>query len=146
MEGVAMEISGEMRILVVDDVKVHLSLMRAGLRRIDPFMIVDLVESIAEAQGSMAENSYDAVICDWMMPGGGGHDLLEWMRKRPHYAYVPFVMMSARDENDDVIKAFVEFGVDDYVVKPFTPDVVYQKVTAAIVRVRNKRVLRRGES
>lgn len=140
-----MEISGELRILVIDDVKVHLSLMRAGLRRIDPFMIVDLVESIEEAQTSLAENTYDAVICDWMMPQGRGHELLQWMRKRPHFAYVPFVMMSARDENDDVIKAFVEFGVDDYVVKPFTPEVVYQKVTAAIVRVRNKRALQRRE-
>lgn len=129
--------SDELRLLIVDDVQVHLYLMRTGLLRIAPCMCIDLARSLNEAQASLAENAYDAVVCDWMMPGGGGHELLQWMRKRPHYNRVPFIMMSARDGSNDVIKAFVEHGVDDYVTKPFTPDIVHQKVLAAIGRAGN---------
>jgi len=130
--------TGELRLLIVDDVQVHLFLMRTGLRRIDPFMCVDLAASVKEAQASLIENTYDAVVCDWMMPDGGGHELLQWMRRRPHFNRVPFIMISARNDGNDVIKAFVEHGVDDYVIKPFSPDIVYQKVLSSIDRVGNR--------
>jgi len=129
-----------LRLLIVDDVKVHLFLMRTGLLRIDPFMIVDVAASMKEAQVSLTENTYDAVVCDWVMPGGGGHELLQWMRKRPHYNRVPFIMVSARDESADVIQAFVEHGVDDYATKPFTPEIVLKKVLGAIERRKNKQI------
>lgn len=129
----------ELKLLLVDDVDVHLYLLKAGLLRIDPFMQIDIVNSMQHAQEALAKKNYDAVVSDWMMPSGGGHELLQWMRKRPHYKYVPFIMMSARDNNEDVIKAFVQHGVDDYVVKPFVPENVYQKIISAIGNIEKKR-------
>ena len=74
-----------------------------------------------------------------MMPQEGGEGLLRWMRMRPAFKYVPFVMLSSKTDREEIISAFTELGVDGYVTKPFTADVVYDKVIAAVEKKRGLR-------
>ena len=122
----------DLSILLVDDVQVHLSLMEAGLIRINPFIRIDRATSVQEAQEKLSVNKYNVVVSDWNMPGGGGDELLKWMRARIHFKRVPFVMISGNNDNEDIIHAFMDLGVDAYVVKPFTPQVLYQKIISAL--------------
>jgi CheY-like chemotaxis protein len=119
-------------LLVVDDVQVHRYLMSSGLSRINPFIKVDEASSLEVAKEKLGTGTYNAVICDWNMPGGDGGELVKWMRSRPHFKRVPFIMISGNSANEDIIKAFMELQVDAYVVKPFTPQDLYQKLTSVL--------------
>lgn len=132
--------SRQLRLLVVDDVAVHRMLLTSGLKRLNPFIEVDEATSGNEAMVRLEGASrYDAVVCDWLMPDGNGDDLLRWMRARPHFKRVPFIMLSGKSENQEIIKAFMVLGVDGYVVKPFMPRDVYQKVVDCIDKIAVKK-------
>lgn len=123
------------RLLVVDDVAVHRSLLYGGLMRINPFLQIDEASSVNEAIVLLkGQNRYHAVICDWMMPERSGLDLLKFMRSRVNLRKVPFLMVSARSNQADIIDAFMAHKVDGYCVKPFTASDVYEKLTAIIER------------
>lgn len=129
-----------LRILLVDDVSVHRTLLQSGLLRLNPFLQLDVAGSVEEAREKLTGDRFDAVVCDWKMPGEGGDGLVGWMRQRPAFKYVPFIMISAQTERQEIILAFVELGVDDYVTKPFTPSAVYEKILRAVEK---KRALRK---
>jgi CheY-like chemotaxis protein len=138
--GVAPDNMPALRILLVDDVSVHRTLLQSGLSRLNPFLQLDVASSVDEAREKLIGERFDAVVCDWKMPGEGGDGLLAWMRQRPVFKYVPFIMISAQTERQEIILAFVELGVDDYVTKPFTPSAVYEKILRALEK---KRALRK---
>jgi CheY-like chemotaxis protein len=127
------------RILLVDDVSVHRTLLQSGLLRLNPFLQLEVAGSVEEAREKLTSERFAAVVCDWKMPGEGGDGLLRWMRQRPSFKYVPFIMISSQTERQDIILAFVELGVDDYVTKPFTPAAVYEKILRAVEKKRTLR-------
>lgn len=124
--------SKKLHILLVDDVQVHRFLMASGLNRINPFIKTDQASSVEQAIELLSTGEYDAVISDWNMPGDGGAELVKWMRARTHFRRVPFIMISGNNSNQDIIAAFMQLQVDAYVVKPFTPQDLYEKMTAAL--------------
>ncbi|HEU0188929.1 MAG TPA: response regulator [Gallionella sp.] len=129
--------SRQMRLLVVDDMAVHRVLLVSGLGSINPFLTVDEARSSSEAMEKLdGAVHYDAVICDWLMPDGSGEELLRWMRARPHFSRVPFIMVSSNAQ--EVIEAFSDLDADDYVVKPFMPLDVYRKVVDTIDKMAEK--------
>lgn len=128
-----------LRILIVDDLSVHRTLLRSGLQQLNPFLQIDVADNVAQAKGILERLRVDAIICDWKMPGGGGDTLLHWIRMRPMYKYVPFIMISGQDEREDIIRAFVELGVDNYITKPFIPSMVYEKLIRAVNKHRSLR-------
>ena len=77
-------------------------------------------------------NDYDIIIMDVMMPGLDGFSAVKELRK---YCQAPVLMLSARGEEYDKIHGF-ELGVDDYVVKPFSPKELMMRINAILKRVR----------
>ncbi len=73
------------------------------------------------------------VIVDWMLPGMSGVDLARRLRKDEHTARLPIIMLTARGEESDKLKSF-ESGVDDYIVKPFSPRELIARVKALLRR------------
>ncbi|HJV88214.1 MAG TPA: response regulator [Noviherbaspirillum sp.] len=124
--------SRDLRILVVDDVQVHRFLMSSGIERVNPFVHVEQASGLEEAIARLNDQHFDAVVCDWKMAGGDGNSLVKWMRARANYRRVPFIMISGNADNEDIIRAFMEFGVDAYVVKPFSAKDLYDKIMAAL--------------
>jgi len=123
----------KLKILLIDDIKVHRFLMISGMSRINPFLVMDEASSVVEAIAKLSDNNqYNAVLCDWLMPDGGGEELIAWMRMRPHFQHVPFIMVSGKTHSQDIISAFIELGVDAYVMKPAAPKKLYETMVIAI--------------
>ena len=78
------------------------------------------------------KEQFDLVICDIMMPELDGFSACREIRK---FSAVPIIMLSARGEEYDKINGF-ELGVDDYVVKPFSPKELMLRVNAVLRRYR----------
>lgn len=110
----------------------------------DELMIRKLIRKYAEFEGHSVheaangmeavmmcrENEYDIVIMDIMMPELDGFSACREIRKNSN---VPIIMLSARGEEYDKINGF-ELGVDDYVVKPFSPKELMLRVSAILKR------------
>lgn len=75
---------------------------------------------------------FDLIIMDVMMPELDGFSAVKELRK---YCQAPVLMLSARGEEYDKIHGF-ELGVDDYVVKPFSPKELMMRINAILKRVR----------
>ncbi len=91
---------------------------------------VDSAQNGMEAVKMCKENEYDLVIMDVMMPKLDGFSAVKEIKK---FSTVPVIMLSARSEEYDKLFGF-ELGVDDYVVKPFSPKEVMARVGAVIKR------------
>ena len=120
------------RILVVDDEEK----IRALIRKYAEFE----GNQVTEAQNGMEAvelcrrhpEAFDIIIMDVMMPELDGFSAVKEIRKT---CSTPVLMLSARGEEYDRIHGF-ELGVDDYVVKPFSPKELMMRVTAIMNRVR----------
>ncbi len=120
------------RLLIVDDE----SKIREVLREYAEFEghFVTEASDGMEAVRLCRENDYDLVIMDIMMPKLDGYSAVKEIRKTKN---VPVLMLSARGEEYDKLFGF-ELGVDDYVVKPFSPKEVMARINAIIGRDRGR--------
>lgn len=75
----------------------------------------------------------DLVILDWMLPGMNGVDLARRLRAEELTSQLPIVMLTARGEESDKLKSF-DSGVDDYIVKPFSPRELIARLKALLRR------------
>ncbi|MBQ7606114.1 MAG: response regulator transcription factor [Firmicutes bacterium] len=116
------------KLLVVDDE----SKIRAVIREYSEFegYEVDEASDGMEALGLCKLNDYDLIIMDVMMPKLDGFSACKEIRKIKD---TPIIMLSARGEEYDKLFGF-ELGVDDYVVKPFSPKELMARVNAIISR------------
>lgn len=69
----------------------------------------------------------DLIICDIMMPIKDGFECCREVKEAPETCGIPFIILTAKVEDDDVIRG-LEVGADDYVLKPFTPGILKAKV------------------
>jgi two-component system chemotaxis response regulator CheY len=114
-----------MKCLIVDD--------SATMRRI----LVNAMKSIGFANiveagdGKEALERLDAeiglVITDWNMPVMGGLELVRALRAREDTAKMPVLMVTTRSGKEDILEA-VTAGVNSYILKPFTPPVLKEKI------------------
>ncbi len=91
---------------------------------------VDFANDGMEAVEKSRENDYDIIIMDIMMPNLDGFSACREIRKKSD---VPILMLSARGEEYDKINGF-ELGIDDYVVKPFSPKELMLRIEAIMKR------------
>ena len=116
------------RLLIVDDEEK----IRALIRKYAEFEGYETVEAAdgMEALARVREQDFDAVILDVMMPELDGFSVCREMRK---IRQIPVLMLSARGEEYDRIHGF-ELGIDDYVVKPFSPRELMMRIDVIINR------------
>jgi two-component system, chemotaxis family, chemotaxis protein CheY len=118
-----------MKFLVVDD--------SATMRRIvvNSLQRIGFTNTVEAADGQEALARFDAsiqfVITDWNMPNMSGTDFTRALRSRPDGAHVPVLMVTARSVKEDILTA-MEAGVNNYIVKPFTPQVLKEKIDALL--------------
>ena len=119
-------------ILVVDDE----ARIRTLIRKYAEFEGHEVTEAAdgMEAVLLCRSNTYDIIIMDIMMPELDGFSACREIRK---IAQTPIIMLSARGEEYDRINGF-EVGIDDYVVKPFSPKELMLRVDAIMKRVAGK--------
>ena len=116
------------RLLVVDDeTKIREIIKKYAL--FEGYEVVEASDGMEAVEKCRAE-TFDLIIMDIMMPELDGFSACKAIRK---FASTPVVMLSARGEEYDKIHGF-EIGVDDYVVKPFSPKELMMRVQAIIKR------------
>lgn len=116
------------RLLVVDDeIKI-----RTVIREYAEFndFVVDEAADGLEAVNKVKENNYDIIVMDIMMPKLDGYSACKEIRK---YKNIPVILLSARSEEYDKLFGF-ELGIDDYVVKPFSPKELMARINAVLAR------------
>lgn len=117
------------RVLVVDDDPAVTSVLKRGLAY--EGFAVDTAASGEEALALARQRLPDLVILDIMMPGLDGLEVLR--RLRAADPQLPILMLTARDAPADEVKGLTE-GADDYVVKPFTFEVLVARIRALLRR------------
>ena len=114
-----------MRFLVVDDSATMRRILVNSLQRIG---FVDCLEA---EDGRQALDRFDSsvsfVITDWNMPNMSGVEFARALRTQPDGKSVPILMVTTRSVREDIVAA-VEAGVNNYIVKPFTPQVLKEKI------------------
>jgi two-component system, OmpR family, phosphate regulon response regulator PhoB len=132
-------------ILVVEDETALAELIRYNLAAEGYRMAI--AADGEEAEVLLAEDSFDLVVLDWMLPGISGLELCRRLRRRDTTRALPVLMLTARGEEGDRVRGLAT-GADDYVVKPFSVPEVVARVKALLRRASPQLVadtLQRGD-
>ncbi|MGF1625619.1 MAG: response regulator [Alphaproteobacteria bacterium] len=125
-----MTVDTNMPILIVDDYKTMLRIIRNLLKQLG-FNNVDEAIDGSSALQKLRQREYGLVISDWNMEPMTGLQLLKEVRKDSHLAQTPFIMITAESKTENVIAA-KEAGVSNYIVKPFNAATLKTKLTSVI--------------
>jgi two-component system chemotaxis response regulator CheY len=117
-----------MKVLVVDDSSTMRRIIKNTLKRLGYTDIVEGADGIEGLAGFQA-NDIDIVITDWNMPNMNGLELVK--RVRAINTDVPIIMVTTEGGKGEVITA-LKAGVNNYIVKPFTPQVLKEKLSAVL--------------
>ena len=120
-----------MNILIVDDYKTMLRIIRNLLRQLD-FNNVDEATDGAQALSMLRTGSYGLVISDWNMQPMTGLQLLQEVRADAKLRNLPFIMITAESKTENVIAA-KQAGVSNYIVKPFNAETLREKIEKVLV-------------
>ena len=96
---------------------------------------VTVFSMIEEAKKTMLKFTPTIVLIDWNMPDGRGDDLCRWIRSK--WEDLPIIFLTARSDNHYVISGF-QNGADDYVVKPFSLEILHSRILAILRRSTRK--------
>jgi len=121
-------------ILAVEDESQIRDMIRFALER-DGHLLLD-AENTAEAHAHLLEQRVDAVLVDWMLPGGSGLEFVRRLRRDERTAALPVIMLTARTEERDVATG-LDAGADDYLTKPFSPRELQARIRALLRRSRD---------
>lgn len=116
----------DIKILVVDDTPMIRNIIKDILMKLGYNNIKD-AENGFHALQKLREEKFDLVFLDWNMPGMAGIDVLRELRKSEAYKNTPVIMVTAEAEKEKVLAAIQE-GVSDYIVKPFKPTTLKDKL------------------
>ncbi|HEM46908.1 MAG TPA: response regulator [Alphaproteobacteria bacterium] len=125
-----MAIDFNMPILIVDDYKTMLKIIRNLLKQLG-FTNVEEALDGSEALGKLRDGEFDLVISDWNMEPMTGLQLLKEVRADERLRAVPFIIITAESKIENVVAA-KEAGVSNYIVKPFNAATLKAKLTSVL--------------
>lgn len=125
-----MAVDSSMPILIVDDYKTMLRIVRNLLKQLG-FDNVDEATDGAQALERLRAKSYSLIISDWNMEPMTGYELLKEVRADQQLKDTPFIMVTAESKTDNVIAA-KKAGVNNYIVKPFNAATLKTKLVAVL--------------
>ncbi len=114
------------KILIVDDYKTMLRIIRNVLRQIG-LLNVEEANDGAEAFAMLKQGDFGLVISDWNMQPITGLDLLQQVRADDKLCRLPFIMVTAESKIENIVAA-KQAGVSNYVVKPFSAETLRSKI------------------
>jgi len=123
-------VDADNKFLVVDDFATMRKIVRNLLRQLG-YQHIDEAEDGVVALRKLKSTKYDMIICDWNMPNMTGIELLREVRSDESLKPIPFLMVTAEANKENVIEA-VKAGVSNYIVKPFTADTLSGKIDSVL--------------
>ena len=120
-------------VLLVEDEEALLTMLRYNLER-EGFEVATAING-EEALITIDERRPDVVLLDWMLPLVSGIEVCRQLRRGPDTRDLPIIMLTARGEEGDKIRA-LNAGADDYITKPFSPSELTARLNALLRRAR----------
>jgi two-component system phosphate regulon response regulator PhoB len=118
-------------ILIVEDEAPLLTLLRYNLEK-QGFRVEEAADG-QEALLRVAETKPDLVLLDWMLPALSGLEVCRQIRRRPATRDLPIIMVTARTEDQDAVRA-LDTGADDYIAKPYAMEALLARIRALLRR------------
>ena len=125
-----MAVNMNMDVLIVDDYKTMLRIIRNLLKQIG-FLNVDEAIDGSDALKKLQEKNYGLVISDWNMVPMTGLQLLQEVRADDRMGAMPFIMITAESKTENVIAA-KQAGVSNYIVRPFDAATLKSKISSVL--------------
>mgnify|MGYP001764849695 CR=1 FL=1 len=125
-----MPIDKSMNVLIVDDYKTMLRIIRNLLKQIE-FNNVEEASDGGEALAKLRAGNFGLVISDWNMAPMPGLQLLQEVRADARLKAMPFIMITAESKTENVVAA-KEAGVNNYIVKPFNAATLKTKLSSVL--------------
>lgn len=128
----------DMKILVVDDFPTMRRIVKTLLKQ-NGFINFIEAEDGELAYKTLQENpDVELIVSDWNMPNMTGLEFLKTVRADPKFKAIPFLMVTAEAEKENIIEA-VKSGVSNYIVKPFTAITLKEKMSKIEILEAKKR-------
>ncbi len=119
-------IDTSLKVLVVDDMSTMRRIIKNVLKQIGFSDMVE-AENGQDALNKLKAGDIGFIVSDWNMPVMQGIDLLRAVRADAELKHLPFLMVTAEAQKENIIEA-VQAGVSNYVVKPFTAEALQEKL------------------
>lgn len=116
-----------LKFLVVDDSVTMRRIVVNTLKNLGYNEIVEAEDGKDALEKLKADSSINFVITDWNMPNMTGLELTQAIRGDEQYSDLPILMVTTRGVKEDIIQA-LKARVNNYVIKPFTPQVLQEKI------------------
>ncbi|AEA33334.1 response regulator [Hippea maritima] len=120
-----------MKVITIDDSSTMRRIIKNTLKRIGYGDEILEAENGKEALDILASNDVDLIITDWNMPVMDGLTFVKKIRSDHKYDDIPIIMVTTEAAKEDIITA-LKAGVNNYIVKPFTPQVLKEKIEAVL--------------
>ena len=122
---------GKVKILVVDDIPLNVLLVKKMLQPLG--LTTDEAEDGVVAMEKIARQKPDLVLLDLMMPRMNGFEVLRRLRADEATKFIPVIILSALNSNDDVAKG-IAMGAEDYITKP----IIMERLQNSVIEQLNK--------
>lgn len=126
-----MAVDKDMRVLIVDDYKTMLRIIRNLLKQLGFNNVDEATDGSGALQQLRSDTQYGLVISDWNMEPMTGLQLLREVRTDAKLKALPFIMVTAESKSENVIAA-KEAGVSNYIVKPFNAETLKAKMVSVL--------------
>jgi len=121
----------DLKILAVDDSPTMRRIIINTLKRAGFHDVTEATDG-KDALAKLKVDRYNFVITDWNMPEMDGLTFVTNVRSSAEFSSLPILMVTTRSVKDDILQA-MRAGVNNYIVKPFTPDTLKQKIEQTIL-------------
>jgi two-component system chemotaxis response regulator CheY len=121
-----MPVDTSIKVLIVDDFATMRRIVKGVLKQLGFNNIIEAGDGDTALEELKKEN-IGLIVSDWNMPKMSGLDLLKAVRGNEKFKSIPFIMVTAEGQKESVIEA-VKSGVSNYIVKPFTPETLNEKL------------------
>jgi two-component system chemotaxis response regulator CheY len=127
-----MTMDKNMKILIADDMPSIRSALKSMLGELGFTGISEASDGLA-ALSQLKQNKYDMLLSDWNMPNMDGISLLRMIRNDAELKDLIVLMITAETDKEHVLEA-IKVGISDYIVKPFTADILQHKIETIIAK------------
>ncbi|MEY2988272.1 MAG: hypothetical protein RJB13_1793 [Pseudomonadota bacterium] len=117
----------EMKILIVDDFPTMRKIIRQVLSQIGSRDVIEASDGRVALSVLKENPDVKFIISDWNMPNMTGVELLRAIRSNPAHSQVPFLMVTAEADKENIVEA-VKNGANNYIVKPFNAATLREKI------------------
>jgi two-component system chemotaxis response regulator CheY len=121
-----MAVDTSIKVLVVDDFTTMRRIVKGVLKQLGFSDIIEAEDGVAALE-ELKKEKIGLIVSDWNMPNMTGLDLLRAVKGDDKLKDIPFIMVTAEGQKDNVVEA-VKSGVNNYIIKPFTPEIFSEKL------------------